>query len=37
VEAPVSDGFDREEVEAAFAHFYKVGCVDEDWTTHPTL
>ena len=24
--------YDREEVDAAFAHFYKLGCVDEDWT-----
>jgi hypothetical protein len=33
VEAPVSGAaFDRDEVEAAFAHFYKLGCVDEDWT-----
>jgi len=32
VEAPVSATFEREEVEAAFAHFYKLGCVDEDWT-----
>jgi len=24
--------FDRAEVEAAFAHFYQLGCVDEDWT-----
>ncbi|MBW2495855.1 MAG: nuclear transport factor 2 family protein [Deltaproteobacteria bacterium] len=25
--------FSRSEVESAFAEFYKVGCVDEDWTT----
>jgi ketosteroid isomerase-like protein len=24
--------FERDEVEAAFAHFYELGCVDEDWT-----
>src|ERR1035437_9050095 len=24
-------GFARDEVEQAFAHWWKVGCVDEDW------
>ena len=28
----MGDSFARDEVEAAFAHFYKLGCVDEDWT-----
>jgi hypothetical protein len=30
-------GFDRKEVDDAFAHWWKVGCVDEDWAAWVSL